>query len=115
MNNGKRYALIAGLVLVIAAMVIVWFTVDLNAAGQVASIVAACAAVIALAREFLRASRQPAVTLALRTGRASARSGAHANSGITGPGDSMHGEFRVERTGDADGDGGNANTGIHLS
>ncbi|GGQ67166.1 MULTISPECIES: hypothetical protein [Streptomyces] len=115
MNNGMRYAVIATSVLVIAAMVMVWLTVDLNAAGQVASIVAACAAVIALARELLRRGGQSAVAVALRTGRASARSGADANSGITGPANSLHGEFRAERTGDADGDGGNANTGIRLS
>lgn len=115
MNNWKRYAVIGGSVLVIAAMVTVWFTVDLNAAGQVASIVAACVAVIALARELLRPGGQSAVAVALQTGRASARSGADANSGITGPADSAHGELRAERTGDADGDGGNANTGIRLS
>lgn len=117
MNSGKRYAVIVGSVLVVAAMVVVWFVVDLNAAGQVASLVAACAAVIALARELLWRGGEPAVTVALQTGRASARSGAYANSGITGPADSLHGEFRAERTGDADGDGdgGNANTGIRLS
>ncbi|WP_371574480.1 hypothetical protein [Streptomyces sp. NBC_01314] len=115
MNNWKRYAVIAGSVLVIAAMVVVWFTVDLNAAGQVASIIAACAAVIALARELSQRDGQPADAVALQTGTASARSGADVNSGITGPADSLHGEFRVERTGDAYGDGGNVNTGIRLS
>lgn len=74
MNNAKRYAVVAGSVLVIIAIVVVWFTVDLNAAGQVASVVAGCAAVITLARELLRHG-QPAVTVAQQTGKASARSG----------------------------------------
>jgi hypothetical protein len=115
MNNWKRYATIAVSSLVIAATVTVWFTRDLNAAGQVSSIVAACAAVITLARELLRPGGQPAVAVALQTGRASARSGSDANTGIRGPADSLQGEFRAERTGDADGDGGTANTGIRLS
>ncbi|MEU9473816.1 hypothetical protein AB0D78_46300 [Streptomyces avermitilis] len=114
MNNAKRYAVVAGSVLAIIAIVVVWFTGDMNAAGQVASVVAGCAAVITLARELLRRG-QPAVTVAQQTGKTSARSGGDANSGITGPADSLSGEFRAERTGDAEGDGGTANSGIRLS
>ncbi|MFK0202794.1 hypothetical protein [Streptomyces lavendulae] len=114
MNNAKRYAVIAGSVLVIIAIMVVWYTVDLNAAGQVASVAAGCAAVVTLARELLR-HEQPDVMVAQQTGKASARSGGDANSGITGPADSLSGEFRAERTGDSEGDGGSANSGIRLS
>jgi hypothetical protein len=50
---------------------------------------------------------------ASRTGKAVARRGGSANTGVSGKGDAA-GDVRADHTGDADASGGDANTGVRL-
>ncbi|MFF1918188.1 hypothetical protein ACFVYE_43065 [Streptomyces sp. NPDC058239] len=115
MQGWKKTALISASFLLIAAMVLVWLLVDLGTADGLASVVGACAGVAGLAYAMLGGQQNDPVVHAANTGTATARNQGQANTGITGPATRLDGQMQAEHTGDADADGGTANTGIQLT
>lgn len=96
-----------------------WFAVarweDANKVATVASALGAVAAVGVAAWAALRTPLARRSFTVTRTGRATAREGGRANTGISGKADQVDGSVHVERTGDATASGdSDANTGIQL-
>ncbi|MDA3646836.1 hypothetical protein LZ318_40990 [Saccharopolyspora indica] len=92
-----------------------WFAVarwdDANKVAAFASALGAVAAVgVAIWAALRTSARGPSVRVR-RTGRAEARGGGSANSGVRG---GAAGSARAENTGDAVADGGDANSGARL-
>ena len=105
----------AGVVAVLAVLLVVmrW-----DSANKIAVVVSALAAVAAVGVAIWAAL--PAVSgkgvRVSRTGRATAGPGGRANSGVSGPAGSLPDDMVVDRTGDADAsNGGDANSGIQLN
>lgn len=115
MQGWKKIALISASFLLIAAMVLVWLLVDLGTADGLASVVGACSGVAGLAYGILGGQQNDPIVRAASTGTATSRNQGQANTGITGPATRVGGQMQAEHTGDADADGGTANTGIHLT
>jgi hypothetical protein len=113
----RRMVLVAtaGVVVVLAVLLVVF---RWDSANKIAVVVSALAAVAAIGVAIWAAL--PAVSgrgvRASRTGRATAGPGGRANSGVSGPSSSLPDSVIVDRTGDADASkGGDANSGIQLS
>jgi hypothetical protein len=105
----------AGVVAVLAVLLVVF---RWDSANKVAVVVSALAAVAAVGVAIWAAL--PAVSgkgwRVSRTGRATVGSGGRANSGVSGPTGSLPDDVLVHRTGDADAsNGGDANSGIQLN
>jgi hypothetical protein len=109
----------AGRVVLVLSCVVVgalgaWFAVarwdDANKVAAVASALGAVVAVGVAVWAALRTAPGNAITVR-RTGRAEARGGGSATTGVRGR---VDGTVRVERTGDAVSDGGDATTGVRL-
>jgi hypothetical protein len=105
----------AGVVALLAVILLVLRWDDANKVAVIVSVLAAVAAIgVGIWAALPTVSRDGRVR-ASRTGRASAGVGGRANSGVSGPVDSLPGDVRVDRTGDANArEGGDANTGIQL-
>jgi hypothetical protein len=115
--NAPRMALVgtAGVVAVLAVVLVVLRWDDANKVAVVVSALAAVAAVGVAIWAALPAVRPGGGIRVSRTGRATAGPGGRANTGVAGPAGSLPGDVQVDRTGDADGsDGGDANTGVRL-
>ena len=105
----------AGVVAVLAVLLVVlrW-----DSANKVAVVVSALAAVAAVGVAIWAA--MPSLSgkgwRVSRTGRATAGPGSRANSGVSGSAGSLPDDVLVDRTGDADAsNGGDANSGIQLN
>ncbi|NGY64105.1 hypothetical protein G7043_34810 [Lentzea sp. NEAU-D13] len=111
MNTGRAVLLLTCLVV---AGLAGWFAIarwdDANKVAAFASALGAVAAVGVAVWAALRTSGSGQVTVR-RTGRAEARGGGSANSGVRGK---TSGPVRVEDTGDAVADDGDANSGVRL-
>ncbi|MFH8370934.1 hypothetical protein [Streptomyces sp. NPDC018031] len=115
LQGWKKTALITGSSVLIMAMVAVWVWVDLDTAAQVATVIAGVVGVAGLTAGLVGPRQQaPPVLRATRTGRATARGGGVANTGISGPAAAPPAGAVAEDTGDAEADGGTAGTGVQL-
>jgi len=108
-----------GTAAVVAVLAVVFAVVRWEDANKIASAVSALAGLAAVGvgvwagLPAVSSGRRVRVS---RTGRATARGGGRANTGMTGPASALPEDVRVERTGDADASGGgDANTGIQLN
>ncbi|XVS67809.1 hypothetical protein ACQPYE_17720 [Actinosynnema sp. CA-299493] len=111
--NTERAALL--LTCLVVAALGGWFALarwdDANKVAAIASALGAVAAVGVAVWAALRTSAASRSVVVRRTGRAEARGGGAANSGVRGR---MQGRVRVDRTGDALADDGDANSGVRL-
>lgn len=109
-----KTSLIIACCALIGSMIAVWVFVDLGTAGAVASVFGAVAGIGGLIWTVMSGvSGHGPVLSVRRTGKASAAHGGRANSGVILPRGRI-GEATAEDTGDAQADGGSANTGIGL-
>lgn len=112
MNTGRAVLLLT--CLVVAALG-GWFALarwdDANKVAAIASALGAVAAVGVAVWAALRTSTSGPSVIVRRTGRSEARGGGAANSGVRGR---VRGPVRVDGTGDALADGGDANSGARL-
>ncbi|MFJ2154214.1 hypothetical protein ACIOHB_36350 [Streptomyces microflavus] len=119
MQGWKKTALLAASCVLIVAMVVVWFWVDLGTADGIASVIGASAGVAGLAYALISSNgtQQTGPTLTVsKTGKATATGGGTANTGITMLGAGQQVQARTDETGDAESDGsGDANSGIRLT
>ncbi|TVL91552.1 hypothetical protein [Streptomyces sp. SAJ15] len=122
LHGWKKTALVIASALLVLGMAAVWVWVDLDTASGVASVVGAVVGVAGLGCALLGPGQSPPppppppapTTLrATRTGRATARAGGTANTGVSAPA-TTSADAAAEDTGDAEGDGGDANTGVRL-
>ncbi|MEV4469100.1 hypothetical protein [Nonomuraea sp. NPDC049504] len=113
-----RKWVLAGTAVVVAAMAVMFAILGWDQAdkiGSVASALAGVAAVgVALWAAWPIASSSGSIHVS-KTGRATAQSGGRANTGFSGRVDAVPGQVRVQRTGDAEADGGDANSGVDLT
>jgi hypothetical protein len=111
-----RRVVAAATAVLVAVLLVVLMVLHWNAANKVAVVVSALAAVAAVGVAVW--ATLPAVRTggmwASRTGRATAGPGGRANSGVWGPAGSLPDDVRVDRTGDAEASGGDANTGVQM-
>src|SRR5215469_14923917 len=91
----------AGVVAVLAAVLMVLRWDDANKVAVLVSALAAVAAVGVAIWAALPAVRSGGKIRVLRTGRATTGAGGRANTGVSGPAGSLQGDVRMDRTGDA--------------
>ena len=116
--SARRWAAMAtaGVVAVLAVLLLVFRWDSANKIAVVVSALAAVAAVGVAIWAALPATSSGKGIRVSRTGRATAGRGSRANSGLSGPASSLPDNVVVDRTGDADASGGgDANSGIQLS
>jgi hypothetical protein len=116
--TARRMVLIttAGVVAVLAVLLVVFRWDSANKIAVVVSALAAVAAVGVAIWAALPAMSSGKGVRVSRTGRATAGRGGRANSGFSGPASSLSDDVMVDRTGDADASGGgDANSGVQLS
>lgn len=114
MATWKRVSVITGSALLIAAMISTWVWGDLNAAGQVASVIGAAIGTFGICYTVLsRDSRSSLAISVSNTGKSFSRLSGGANTGLIAP-SQARGSMTVQGTGDAEADGGAANSGIDL-
>ncbi|CAL9329073.1 hypothetical protein [Streptomyces longwoodensis] len=108
MQGWKRNAVVIGCLMLILAMGATWVLVDLNTAGQAASVIGCVIGIVGLLFTLLSArGSADTVSRAVRTGRATTTGGGRANTGIVSAGGGQ-----AEDTGEATSHGGTANTGV---
>jgi hypothetical protein len=115
--SARRMVLMAtaGIVAVLAALLLLLRWDNANKIAVVMSALAAVAAIGVAIWAALPAVSRKGVQVS-RTGRATAGPDGRANSGVSAPAGSLPDNVIVDRTGDADaGNGGDANSGIQLN
>ncbi|MFO7252007.1 MAG: hypothetical protein DIU60_014755 [Actinomycetes bacterium] len=113
-----RRWVIAGTAVTVAVLAAVFFVLGLEQADKAASVVSALAGVAALGVAVWAALPAASGGGGIRvsgTGRAVARGGGRANTGVSGRADAMPDRVRVKRTGDAEAETGDANSGVDLT
>jgi hypothetical protein len=118
-SMSARRAVMVGTAGVVAVLAVVFVVLRWDAANKIAVLMTALAAVAAVGVALwagLPGVKSGGRVRVSRTGRAIAGPGGRANSGISGPADSLPDDLQLNRTGDADAfNGGDANTGIQLN
>lgn len=113
----RRWVL-AGTAIAVAVLAVVFAFVWWDQAGTVASVVSALAGVagvgVAIWAAWPAASGGGGIRVS-GTGKAVARGGGRANTGVIGRADAMPGRVEVTRTGDAEAEDGDANTGADIT
>jgi hypothetical protein len=114
--NLRRMVLLVT-VLAVAGLLAWLSVVKWDSASKIATVVCALGAVAAVGVALwaaLPAAQWTKDILASRTGKAVARGGGSATTGVRAPGGGSGGPIRADRTGDAEADGGDATSGIRL-
>lgn len=114
--NLRRMVLLVT-VLVVAGLLAWLSVVKWDSASKIATVVCALGAVAAVGVAVwaaLPAAQSAKGILASRTGKAVARGGGSATTGVRAPAGGSGGPIRADRTGDAEADGGDATSGVRL-
>lgn len=113
----RRWVL-AGTAVVVTVLAVVFAFLGWDRADKVASLLSALAGVAAVGVAVWAAWPAASGGTSIRvsnTGQATARGGGRASTGLSGRADALPGHVRVERTGHADADDGDADSGVHLT
>lgn len=118
-NMTTRRWVLAGTFAIVGVLGVVFAVLGWDRANTAASVVSALAGVaavgVAVWAAWPAASGGGGGIRVSGTGKAVARGGGRANTGVSGRADAMPGRVEVTRTGDAEAGNGDANTGVDLT